>query len=67
MDGRLGGGPMRIVNVYARLFARVVAADLGRDIQGQCRKLLADVREERKFFGTYFILSGQAPAAGEGV
>ena len=58
VDGKLGEGIGRIGNPYARLFARIVAADLNRDILGACRTLLGDLREETLLFGTYFIVSG---------
>ncbi len=61
-DGRLGKGVRRIGNLYARLFARVVAADLDRDVPGECRKLLLDVQEEWPFFGYYFIVSCRTPS-----
>ncbi len=58
VDGKLSEGIGRIANPYARLFARIVAADLNRDIPGACRTLLGDLREETLLFGTYFIVSG---------
>lgn len=62
MDGRLGTGIRRLGNSYARLFARITAADLSRDIPGEFRRLVDDPREEKMFFGTYYVLSGRAPA-----
>jgi ubiquinone/menaquinone biosynthesis C-methylase UbiE len=62
VDGRLGKGIARLGNVYARLFARVVAADVTRDIPGKSRQLLTDAREESMMFGTYFIVSGRRGA-----
>ena len=62
MDGRLGTGWRRVGNLYARLFARVVAADLGREIPAEFRRLLPDGREETMLFGTYYILSARRPA-----
>lgn len=58
MDGRRLTGVARIGTPYARLFSRIVAADLERDVQGACRELLSDVREETRMFGSYFIISG---------
>jgi ubiquinone/menaquinone biosynthesis C-methylase UbiE len=59
MDGHRASGLMRLGAPYARLFAQIAAADLDRDVQGECRKLLVDVREESRMFGTYFIMSGE--------
>ena len=52
-------GLLRIGNPYARLFARIVAADPSRDIPGECRKLLVHMEEETLLFGTYYIVSGE--------
>ena len=60
LDGRLGKGLRRIGNPYARLFAHIAAADLERDIPGECRTLLANIEEESALFGTYYIVSGEA-------
>ena len=62
MDGRPGTGWRRLGNAYARLFARVVAADLSRDITGEFRRLLPNPTEETVLFGTYYILSARRPA-----
>jgi len=58
MDGCRPTGLARIGAPYALLFSRIVAADLSRDVRGECRALLADIREEMRMFGTYFIISG---------
>jgi hypothetical protein len=58
MDGRRPTGLMRLGEPYARLFALAAAADLNRDVLGQCRALLHDVREDSRMFGAYFIISG---------
>jgi demethylmenaquinone methyltransferase/2-methoxy-6-polyprenyl-1,4-benzoquinol methylase len=58
MDGRRASGIMRLGAPYAWLFARITAADLARDVQGECRRLLSDVREDSRMFGVYFIMSG---------
>ena len=57
-DGRLGVGFKRVGNLYARLFAQIVAADLSRDIVGECENRLIDTRREALLFGTYFVVSG---------
>ena len=57
-DGRLGVGFKRVGNLYARLFAGIVAADLSRNIAGECEDKLIDVRQEELLFGTYFVVSG---------
>jgi ubiquinone/menaquinone biosynthesis C-methylase UbiE len=58
MDGRRASGLMRLGAPYAWLFARITAADLSRDVQAECRALLADVRADSRMFGVYFIMSG---------
>ena len=65
MDGRLGTGWRRVGNAYARLFGRVVVADLGRDIPGEFRRLLPHAAEETMLFGTYFVISAATPAKDE--
>ena len=65
MDGRLGTGWRRVGNAYARLFGRVVVADLGRDIPGEFRTLLPDATEETMLFGAYFVISGVTPTKDE--
>ncbi|OGS59927.1 MAG: hypothetical protein A3K59_08135 [Euryarchaeota archaeon RBG_19FT_COMBO_69_17] len=59
LDGRLLTGAGRVWNPYIRLFAHVVAADLGRDIPGACRAVLSDVEEEALLGGSYFVVSGR--------
>jgi len=59
MDGLPLTGVRRLATPYARLFASVAAADMTRDVAGDCRRLLIDVREESRMFGLYFIMSGQ--------
>jgi SAM-dependent methyltransferase len=59
MDGLPLRGVRRLGVPYARLFASVAAADMTRDVAGECRRLLVDVREESRMFGVYFIMSGQ--------
>jgi len=59
MDGSRPAGWRRIGAPYARLFSQIVAADLDRDVLGECRKLLAHAREEPRMFGAYFIISGE--------
>ncbi|MEX0786997.1 MAG: methyltransferase domain-containing protein [Dehalococcoidia bacterium] len=58
-DGQRPSGFARLGAPYARLFSKIVAADLDRDVQGECRTLLTDTREETRMFGTYFIISGE--------
>jgi demethylmenaquinone methyltransferase/2-methoxy-6-polyprenyl-1,4-benzoquinol methylase len=59
MDGKPLTGVRRVGTLYARLFARFVAAELNRDVAGACLDLLTDVREESGImFGFYFIMSG---------
>jgi ubiquinone/menaquinone biosynthesis C-methylase UbiE len=58
MDARRPEGLMRLGTPYARLFARVAQADMSRDVLGECRALLEDVREDSRMFGVYFICSG---------
>ena len=65
MDGRLGTGWRRVGNAYARLFGRVVVADLGRDIPSEFRTLLPDAAEETMLFGAYFVISGVTPTKDE--
>ena len=62
MDGCKPAGLARVGTPYAYLFSRIVAADLNRDVRGACRGLLADVREESRMFGSYFIISGRQSA-----
>ncbi len=62
VDGRLGTGLRRFGNPYARFFASITAAELGRDIPGECRALLVDAHEESVFIGTYYIVSGRVPS-----
>ena len=59
MDGRLPTGFARAGMPFALFFSRVVAAHLDRDVQGECRKMLNNIREEVRMFGTYFIISGE--------
>ena len=60
MDGRRPTGVARIGTPYARLFSRIVVADLDRDVQDECRHHLSDIREETRMFGNYFVISGTA-------
>ncbi len=61
VDGRLGSGIKRLGNLYARLFARVVAADPARDVPREFRRLVAAPREESMMMGAYYMLAGRAP------
>lgn len=65
LDGRLGTGVHRVWNPYIRLFARLVAADLDRDLMGECHRILREVDEEAFLGGIYFIVSGR-PALRQG-
>jgi demethylmenaquinone methyltransferase/2-methoxy-6-polyprenyl-1,4-benzoquinol methylase len=58
MDALRPRGVMRIGEPYARLFARIAAADMSRDVAGECRSRLDGVREESRMLGLYFVLSG---------
>jgi hypothetical protein len=49
-------------NPYYRILSRIVAADLNRDIPGECRKLLTDVRDEAIFVSNAYIVSGSVPS-----
>ena len=62
MDGRLPTGLARAGLPFARFFSRIVAADLDRDVQSECKKMLNNIREEVRMFGTYFIISGEGPS-----
>ena len=59
-DGGLGRGLKRLWNPYYGLLARFTAADLSRDVPGECRRLLDDVREETVFGSNSYIVSGRA-------
>ena len=61
MDGRWGTGLKRLWNPYLRLMSRLTASDLGRDIPGECRRRLNDVREEGISLSTAFLVSGVVP------
>ena len=61
-DGRLGVGLRSIWNPYYRLLGRITAGDLGRDVPGECRKLLAEVQEEPLYLSNTYIVSGRAPS-----
>lgn len=60
-DGRWGVGLRRIWNPYYRLLATITGGDLGRDIPGECRKLLQEVEEETLYLSNTYIASGRAP------
>ena len=62
-DGGLGAGLKRVFNPYYRLLSLITAGDLRREIPGECRKLLVDVREETLYLSNAYIVSGRAPRA----
>ena len=59
MDGCRPSGLARLGTPYAKFFSRIVAGNLDRDVIGECRRLLTNIEEERRMFGTYFIISGE--------
>lgn len=63
MDGCRPSGLARLGTPYAQFFSRIVAADLDRDVIEECRSLLTNIEEERRMFGTYFIISGEGIAS----
>ena len=63
MDGCRPSGLARLGTPYAQFFSRIVAADLDRDVIGECRRLLTNTEEERRMFGAYFIISGEGIAS----
>ncbi len=60
MDAKRSSEQVAFVRPFTSLFASVVAAEVDRDVQAECRGLLAELLEESRMFGLYFIMSGTA-------